>query len=267
MGIPPGSSTGKNDPEDAHLWQNSTINIQFGPLQAPAPALRASFIDPQIQGCRFSQRSSANAMKKPKRSPLFNEKKAAEVAAFFLLKAANRNASMTVLKLMKLMYLAERESYRLYGDPIIGDALVSMPNGPVLSASLNLINATPDERDDGSYWDKLIAEREDRYMALRPDTGVTSTEDLMELSQADAEILETIWARFGTKSALQLRDYTHDPKNCPEWEDPDGSSIPIETETLLRGLGFSDTQIEATVANIEQRAWAAGNFALLKAPA
>ncbi|SCC94733.1 hypothetical protein THIX_60791 [Thiomonas sp. X19] len=35
-----GSSTGKNDPEDAYLWQNSTIDMQFDPLQIPTPLLQ-----------------------------------------------------------------------------------------------------------------------------------------------------------------------------------------------------------------------------------
>ena len=49
---------------------------------------------------------------------LFNEKRAAQAAAFLLHRAGGR---LPVLKLMKLMYLAERESLRLYGEPIIGD--------------------------------------------------------------------------------------------------------------------------------------------------
>ncbi|HUW99140.1 MAG TPA: Panacea domain-containing protein [Acidiferrobacter sp.] len=199
-------------------------------------------------------------MAKYKMSPLFQEAKAAEVAAFFLLKTAQRNGSITLLKLMKLMYLSERESYRLFGEPIIGDALVSMPHGPVLSATLNFINAAPEERDGGSYWDKLIAEREDRYMTLRPDSGVASADDLLQLSEADADILEDIWKKFGSWSASKLRYYTHDPKNCPEWEDPDGSSIPIKLETLFRALEFNENQITAILESIEQQAWVAANL-------
>ncbi len=39
---------------------------------------------------------------------LFNEKKAAQAAAYFLLRAGGR---LDVLKLMKLLYLAERRSF------------------------------------------------------------------------------------------------------------------------------------------------------------
>lgn len=196
-----------------------------------------------------------------RKSPLFDERKAAEVAAFFLLRAKARQANVTLLKLMKLMYLSERESYRQFGEPMIGDALVSMRNGPVLSGTLDLINATPEERDDGQYWDKLIAERTGRDMGLRSDSGVASEDDLRGLSDSDIEILSDVWCRFGAMPAYRLSDYTHDPANCPEWEDPSGSSIPIKTETLLECLGFSSDEIKASISHLRERARIASQLA------
>src|SRR6266487_2727273 len=72
-----------------------------------------------------------------RREMQFNEKKAAQVAAFFLHRA---RGELEILKLMKLMYLAERASYKKFGEPLIGDKLVSMDNGPVLSITLNHMN-------------------------------------------------------------------------------------------------------------------------------
>lgn len=191
-----------------------------------------------------------------KLAPLFNEKKAAQVAAFFLFKASQRGANVTLLRLMKLMYLAERSSYQQYGEPIIGDALVSMPNGPVLSGTLELIDFGSQKSPDGG-WDALIAERNDRYMALKSTDLIKSEDDLRELSESDLEILRSIWSQFGKWSALKLRDYTHNPENCPEWEDPDGSSIPIKLEKLFEVLGFPKEESEALLAQINQRAWIA----------
>lgn len=45
------------------------------------------------------------------------EKRAAQTAAFFICRAGG---AIEVLKLMKLMYLAERESLARYGEPITG---------------------------------------------------------------------------------------------------------------------------------------------------
>ena len=83
---------------------------------------------------------------KPHNAPLFQEPKAAQAAAFMLYKA---NGKLEVLKLMKLMYLAERESFARFGEGLTGDALVSMPYGPVLSMTLDFINGGHDSVPNG----------------------------------------------------------------------------------------------------------------------
>ena len=146
---------------------------------------------------------------------LFNERKAAQAAAYLLCKAGG---SLNVLKLVKLMYLAERESLRRYGETITGDALVSMRNGPVLSATLDHINGLVPSCQDG--WDSLIDDRENHVVQLRNRDAIADPdEDLLALSECDAECLATVWDRFGHMSKWQLVDYTHSPE-CPEWEDP-----------------------------------------------
>lgn len=185
-------------------------------------------------------------------SSLFSERKAAQVAAYFLIRASERQANITLLKLMKLMYLSERLSYERFGFPVIGDSLVSMPNGPVLSRTLDLINFGSSE--DSGEWNMLIAERSGRDMALNAHDDLT-TDNLRELSDSDVEVLDSIWQRFGRMSAIQLREYTHDSNNCPEWQDPDGSSVPIKLETLLEKLGYSQSDIEKIVDSTRKQAW------------
>lgn len=50
---------------------------------------------------------------KPHNDTIFQEPKAAQATAFLLYKA---NGRLEVLKLMKLMYLAERESFLRFGE-------------------------------------------------------------------------------------------------------------------------------------------------------
>lgn len=194
-----------------------------------------------------------------KRASLFNERKATQVAAFFLFKASQRGANITILKLMKLMYLAERNSYQQFGEPIIGDALVSMPNGPVLSKTLDLINFGAQENLEGG-WDSLIAEKNGRDMALKADSLIRTEDDLRELSESDIETLQSVWSEFGNKSAFWLRDYTHNPANCPEWEDPDGSSVPIKLEKLFEVFGFSEDESNSLISRLNQRAFISSTF-------
>jgi uncharacterized phage-associated protein len=187
-----------------------------------------------------------------KMSSLFSEHRAAQVAAYFLIRATDRKSNISLLKLMKLMYLAERLSYERFCCPIIGDALVSMPHGPVLSRTLDLMNFG--SSTENGEWDSFVAEKDGRYMSLNGHQGLT-IDDLRELSESDIEVLDSIWGRFGKLSALQLREYTHNSDNCPEWQDPDGSSVPIKLETLLEKLGYSQADIEKAVANTRKQAW------------
>jgi len=175
---------------------------------------------------------------------LFNEKKAAQAAAFFIFRAGG---TLQVLKLMKLLYLAERRSFEKYGEPMIGDRLVSMPHGPVLSSTYNHMNGELPSVEGG--WDAWIADRAEHDLALRNPAALRSpAEDLTELSDADLEILGEIWHRFGGMSGLQLRNYTHD--HCPEWKDPEGSMIPMELEELFRALKFSPEQTREALARL-----------------
>lgn len=172
---------------------------------------------------------------------LFNEKKAAQVAAFFLQAGGSK---LSILKLMKLMYLSERKSLELYGEPMIGDKLCSMEHGPVLSNTLNHMNGLRESIKDG--WESWVSDRANHEVALRKPIH-DIRKDLSLLCDADIEILEGLWKQFGSYTAFELRDYTHDA--CGEWEDPDNSSIPIPYSRLLRCVGY-----EPSIAReLEQR--------------
>lgn len=171
---------------------------------------------------------------------LFNERKAAQAAAFLLHKASGE---LPLLKLMKLLYLAERLSLKRYGDTITGDAFTSMPHGPVLSMTLDHMNGALQSKEGG--WTTWIADRADNSLALRDTSMVRSPEeDLLALSDTDIECLSETWKEFGHWDKYKLRDYTHSDA-CPEWEDPKGSSRPIPISRLLKAVGYQPEQIEA----------------------
>lgn len=66
---------------------------------------------------------------------MFNVRKATQVAAYLIWK---RGGTMSYLKLMKLMYLAEKDSLLRNEEFLTGSKLVSMPRGPVLSSVYDL---------------------------------------------------------------------------------------------------------------------------------
>lgn len=157
----------------------------------------------------------------------FKVRKAAQVAAFF---AMAEGGSINVLKLVKLIYLADRRFLEKHDCSILNDRLVSMPHGPVNSLTYGYIDGFLNRRED---WDAFITDRENHKVALaNPDITI---DDLDELSRAELRVLKEVAAKFRKYTGYRLRDYTH--RHCPEWEDPNGSSNPIPYERLLKHLG------------------------------
>ncbi|MEH6476679.1 MAG: Panacea domain-containing protein [Sneathiella sp.] len=161
----------------------------------------------------------------------FNPRKAAHAAAFFILKS---NGTLNVLKLVKLLYLAERESMDRFDDPMFYDKFVSMDYGPVPSATRNLISGFV----ENEHWNECISSRTGHNVGITSKDVTLDTLD--ELSRADEAILEDLWGKFGHFDQFKLAEYTH--KNCPEWEDPKGSSTPISHELIYKFLGKENTE-------------------------
>lgn len=171
----------------------------------------------------------------------YNARKAAQVAAFFAISAGGK---INVLKLVKLIYLADRLALETFEAPILNDKFVSMDHGPVNSITLNHINGLADESTRGA-WDSLVTARNGNFVGLR--NSKLKIEELDEFSKAELKILKLIWARFGKMNQFEVRDYTH--QNCPEWEDPCGSSEPIPMVRIFNFLGKKDSS--ALAAKLE----------------
>lgn len=170
---------------------------------------------------------------------MFKERKAAQLAAALLDRAGGR---LNVLKLTKLLYLVEREAMRRHGFQVSDDQMVSMPKGPVLSQSLDLTNGfiVSDE------WDGLVEDREQHEVRLK---HAIERENLDALSDATISIIDGVWAEFGRMNQWDLVKYTHD--QCAEWEDPDGSSLPIPAKRVFMALGASAPDAELMAKEVK----------------
>jgi len=163
----------------------------------------------------------------------FREEKATQAAARLL---QHRGGRMHYLKLLKLLYLADRRALVELGRPISYDLFVSMPHGPVLSRTYDLIAAEPDP-ESPSYWRRFIS-GPDAYAVQLLTDAVPSD----HLSRAEEEILDRVFREFGHWDRWKLRDYTH---SLPEYRDPGGSSLPIGIEEILLAQGMSREDAEA----------------------
>lgn len=154
---------------------------------------------------------------------------------------------MSHLKLIKLMYLAERQALADYGFLLTGDQFVAMPLGPVLSLTLNFINGDIESKDDG--WEAWISDRANHEVGLR-DRPVGQA-GLDELSAGELDILNRVWGEFGHMNQWQISAHTHD--HCPEWTDPEGSSRPIPLQTIFEALGKNQDEAQQLAAHIMEQ--------------
>jgi uncharacterized phage-associated protein len=169
--------------------------------------------------------------------PRFREEKATQLAALIL---EMRGGRMNYMKLLKLMYLIDREALLRWGRSLTFDNYVSMDKGPVLSQTKNLIT---EEKLGESYWKRHISAPENYDVALleKPELG--------ELSRADISLVEEVYAKFGHWNRWALVDYTHD---LPEWRNPHGSSLPIDYKEVLQAGGKPEQDIAEIVSDIEE---------------
>ena len=162
-----------------------------------------------------------------------------------------------MIKLVKLLYLAERLSLQRYAEPLTGDNLVSMTHGPVLSQTLNHINGATRSTEGG--WDTWVSDRAGHQVALRDPSMVrTPEQDLLALSDSDLEVLGETWDQFGHLGKWDLVAYTHD--HCPEWEEPNGSSYPISYGRLFAALGYTPEQVVPLVSRLKDQERLSASF-------
>ena len=142
---------------------------------------------------------------------------------------------MSYLKLIKLLYLADREALLRWGRPISTDRYVSMDRGPVLSRLLDLAT---DGDDPGapSIWASSIRAPGNYEVELKAEAG----DD--ELSEAEIHLLDAIFAEHGRKNRWELVKLTY---ALPEWIDPRGGAIAITYRDILKAGGKSELEIAA----------------------
>ncbi len=165
----------------------------------------------------------------------YRQKRATQAAALLL---QLRGGVMSYMKLLKLLYLADRKALLQNGRPITYDRFVSMDHGPVLSQTYNLMVAE-ESPDQPSYWRRYISEPEHfevRLVREAPNGG---------LSKAQEAILDDVFAEFGHLGRWELITLT---QTLPEWVNPRGSSVPISIADVLRAGGLD----AETVAQVEE---------------
>jgi len=152
----------------------------------------------------------------------FSFSKAVQAMSYLLA----RLGSVEKVKLMKLIYLADRAHFIQHGAPITGDRPYAMKYGPVPSNTLEMINGEWALGQDVFKYIHL----DDRWVSLRNSPG----EDA--LSASERGVLDDLIRDRGSRAAWDLVNETH---KLPEYVESyvEGSAQPIPYERIAKHTG------------------------------
>jgi len=153
----------------------------------------------------------------------FDFDKTLQGAGVLLRLDANR---MAYIRLLKLLYIADRELLAETARTITGDEAVALKNGPVLSRVYDLIKGVGPKTAEWSDYIHTV-----HYsVELKKDPGRG------KLSKGEIEKLAEVTERFRMMDDWELSEYTHE---FPEWKkhhEP-GTSTPIPWQEMLEAQG------------------------------
>lgn len=164
----------------------------------------------------------------------FRFKKTLEAAAFLLTLSGRE---MTRYRLVKLLYITDREMLSECSNTLTGDQPIARQKGPVLQAADDCILGKGRHSDT---WQKAIHSDGDRLrLVADPGNG--------KLSDYDEAKLSGVFERYADLTDEQLSEHTHE---FQEWvrRFESGAENRIDWEDVLVALGQED-MIEAATDN------------------
>ncbi len=175
-----------------------------------------------------------------------NERKAADAVARLIEKSG---ADVDYLRIMKLMYLADRVAITTRGIPIVGGHYFSMRKGPAISEVMNFVN-----RQNVAKWKTLISPRKGNALNL------LAKPDYESLSDPEIEILDAVVSEHFGRSTDDLVQWCH--QHCAEYKEVSfWARKPIEIEEIMEAENKSPAQIEKIVARANELQELHGIFA------
>ncbi len=153
----------------------------------------------------------------------FNFEKAAGAMAYIV----GRLHAVDKVKLMKLLYIADRTHFLTAGHPITGSRQVAMDKGPLPTTCLDVLDGQWGREPDAVF--RFI--HLDNYSVTLRDDSATAALDAVERQTLDKTL-----ASFGSTPTWDLVNQTH---RFPEFEAVYvvGTSRTISYESLLRLYG------------------------------
>jgi hypothetical protein len=144
---------------------------------------------------------------------------------------AETKPRIDVFHACKVLYFADRNHFRKYGRPILGDWYYAMDDGPVPSFALDIAKQTRFVSDEWLKYarDKLVIDDSNGYVRLI----AKDTFDSDVFSRTDLECLTDSLTEYGDMPFLDLWRLVHDEPAWKEFYAGSGTSTQIPFESLL----------------------------------
>lgn len=144
------------------------------------------------------------------------------------------------LRLVKLIYLSDRESILKRGVPIVGGHYFSMRKGPTIGEVMDFVN-----QRNAEQWADTISPLFGHEIRLQDCPSFES------LSKSEMEILDRTVAHHAHRTTDELVQWCHE--NCKEYENvPPHRRKPIQVEAILRAGGKSSRAIQKVLSDARE---------------
>jgi uncharacterized phage-associated protein len=130
----------------------------------------------------------------------------------------NKTGQLNKLKIVKMVYFADKLHLQLFGRTITGDTYCAMKNGPVGSTTLDILNENLEYLDeDDIEYSKVYLTR------LSTDAKIFKTSrsdaELDILSKTDKKVLDQIIEKFAGMDQYELVEITHRFQEWKQYEE------------------------------------------------
>lgn len=149
-------------------------------------------------------------------------------------------------KVLKLLYILDRESLRKWGFTVTADDYESLKNGPVLKDTRTCLRH---KSISDSVFKKYIQKDVSGYIV-----PTESKCEYDEVSQAEVELIDNLLHRYGTCTTESMIEITH---TFAEWKETGGSNMTISIESMASGA-IRDQKAASGIARSGQKDRALG---------
>lgn len=154
------------------------------------------------------------------------------------------------IKLVKLLYIADKYHLMRYGRTITNDDFWAVKAGPMGSATSDVLSVEEDVEPTNSDYSSTILKKADKYGF---ETLASKDEEFESLSESDIEILNIVIDKFGNMDKWALVNYSHRYQEWAQYkemlEKNPNKRERIYSEELLSTIG--DEPFDITSEHIE----------------